>query len=54
MAAIKEEKPIGNILGDLIAILLNKNVLTLEETKTIVGEEIFNRCLKKELESEDK
>lgn len=53
MAAIKEEKPIGNILGDLIAILLNKNVLTLEETKTIVGEEIFNRCLKKELESEE-
>lgn len=51
MSTIKEEKPIGNILGDLIAILLNKNVLTLEETITIVGEEIFNRCLKKGLET---
>ena len=47
MATIKEDKPIGNILGDLIAILLNKDVLTLEETKTIVGEVIFNRCMKK-------
>lgn len=51
MATTKERKPIGNILGDLIAILLNKNVLTLEEVKTIVGEEIFNRCLKNGLET---
>ena len=51
MATIKKDKPIGEILGDLIAVLLNKDVLTLEETKTIVGEEIFNRCLKKGLET---
>lgn len=34
-------KTIGNVIGDLIAVLLAKGVLTLEEVRRIVGEDNY-------------
>lgn len=38
-------KTIGQIVGDLIGILTLKGVLTLEEVKTIVGEDNYNKMI---------
>lgn len=47
-------KSIGNIIGDLIAVLLNKDVLTLEEVKLVVGEDNYNKMIEEALKNDDK
>ena len=47
-------KPIGQIIGDLIAVLLNKDVLTLEEVKLVVGEDNYNKMIEEALKNGDK
>ena len=46
-------KSIGNIIGDLIAVLLNKDVLTLEEVKIVVGEDNYNKMIEEALKNGD-
>ena len=48
-------KSLGEIVGDLVGILLYKDILTVEEVKTIFGEYYFNMILEKsrELEGEE-
>lgn len=47
-------KPIGQIVGDLIAVLLNKDVLTLEEVKLVVGEDNYNKMIEEALKNGNK
>ena len=47
-------KPIGQIIGDLIAVLLNKDVLTLEEVKVVVGEDNYNKMIEEDPDNDDK
>lgn len=47
-------KPIGNIIGDLIAVLLKKDVLTLEEVKDVIGEDNYNKIIEEALKNDDK
>lgn len=47
-------KMIGQIIGDLIAVLLNKDVLTLEEVKVIIGEDNYNKMIEEALKNGDK
>lgn len=47
-------KAIGTIIGDLIAVLLNKDVLTLEEVKLVVGEDNYNKMIEEAADNEDK
>ena len=47
-------KSIGNIIGDLIAVLLIKDVLTLEEVKTIIGEDKYKQLLEEAADNDGK
>lgn len=47
-------KTIGQIVGDLIGILTLKDVLTLEEVKTIVGEDNFKQLIEEAANNDDK
>lgn len=47
-------KSIGYIIGDLIAVLLKKDVLTLEEVKIVVGEDNYNKMIEEALKNGDK
>lgn len=47
-------KTIGQIVGDLIGILTLKDVLTLEEVKTIVGEDNYNKMIEEAVDNGDK
>lgn len=47
-------KTIGQIVGDLAAMLVVKNVLTLEEFKNVIGEDNFNQILKEAADNDDK
>ena len=47
-------KTIGQIVGDLIGILTFKDVLTLEEVKTIIGEDNYNKMIKEAADNDDK
>lgn len=47
-------KLIGYIIGDLIAVLLKKDVLTLEEVKIVVGEDNYNKMIEEALKNGDK
>ena len=38
-------KPIGQIIGDLTAILLVKNLITLDEFIKIIGEENYKKLI---------
>lgn len=41
-----DKKPIGAILGDLIAVLVSKEVLDINELKMIVGDAYFEELVK--------
>lgn len=45
-------KPIGQIVGDMAAMLYIKGVLSLEEFKEVIGEDNFNKLIK-EVENND-
>lgn len=45
---MENKKPIGQVVGDLIALLVIKDVLTLEDCKTILGEDNFKRIIEEE------
>ena len=47
-------KTIGHIVGDLIGILTLKDVLTLEEVKTIVGEDNYNKIIEEAADNDSK
>lgn len=47
-------KSIGQIVGDLIAVLLKNDVLTLEEVKLVVGEDTYNKIIEEALKNDDK
>jgi hypothetical protein len=47
-------KTIGQIVGDLIGILTLKDVLTLEEVKTIIGEDKFNQLIEEANNNDNK
>ena len=42
---MKSNKPIGQIIGDLTAILFIKNVITYDEFIKIIGEDNFNKLV---------
>ena len=42
-------KSIGNVIGDLIVVLVRKGVLTLEETRLVVGEDNYNKVIEEAL-----
>lgn len=41
-----DKKPLGSILGDLIAVLVSKKVLTVNELEMIVGDAYFEELVK--------
>lgn len=41
-----DKKPIGAILGDLICVLVSKEVLDINELKMIVGDVYFEELVK--------
>ena len=41
-----DKKPIGAILGDLICVLVSKEVLDINELKMIVGDAYFEELVK--------
>jgi hypothetical protein len=45
-------KPIGQIVGDMAAMLYIKGVLSLDEFKNVIGEDNFNKLIK-EVENND-
>lgn len=47
-------KTIGQIVGDLIGILTFKDVLTLEEVKTIIGEDKFKQLIEEAADNDNK
>ena len=47
-------KTIGQIVGDLIGILTLKDVLTLEEVKTIIGEDKFKQLIEEANNNDNK
>lgn len=47
-------KTIGQIVGDLIGILTIKDVLTLEEVKTIIGEDKFKQLIEEAANNDSK
>ena len=47
-------KSLGQIVGALIGILAFKDVLTLEEVKTIIGEDKFKQLIEEAADNDDK
>lgn len=47
-------KSIGNVIGDLIVVLLEKDVLTLEDIRRIVGEDNYNKMFEEVLRNDSK
>lgn len=47
-------KSIGNVIGDLIVVLLEKDVLTLEDIRLIVGEDNYNKMFEEVLKNDSK
>jgi hypothetical protein len=45
-------KPIGEIVGNIAAILYVKGIVNLEEFKEVIGEDNFNKLIK-EVENND-
>ena len=46
-------KPIGQIVGDMAAMLLIKGVLSLDEFKNVIGEDNFNKILKEAADNDN-
>lgn len=47
-------KLLGTVIGDLIAVLLAKGALTLEEVRLIVGEDNYNKMIEEVLNNDSK
>lgn len=45
-----DKKPIGAIIGDLISLLVCKEIITIDELKEIIGEAYFNELKMMEVE----
>lgn len=43
------DKSIGNVIGDLIVVLVKKGVLTLEEVRLVVGEDNYKKAIEEAL-----
>ena len=41
-----DKKPLGAIVGDLIAVLVSKEVINIDELKMIVGDAYFEEMVK--------
>ena len=46
MKKTMDKKLLGAIVGDLIAVLVSKKIITVDELKMIVGEAYFEELLK--------
>ncbi len=48
------DKSIGNVIGDLIVVLVRKGVLTLEEVRLVVGADNYNKVIEEALSNDSK